>query len=114
MTVSTQDTANAIRALSIDAVEGAKLGHVSLPFGMADPAISVCYDGDVSRQVKHGYCFVPFTLKFCAEASRPVSVVQINLSLLMIGKGSSAARIAGACAINCAPHGAGVGELLSA
>ncbi|MEL7056942.1 MAG: transketolase [Pseudomonadota bacterium] len=38
MTVSTRDMANAIRALSIDAVEGAKSGHVGLPLGMADAA----------------------------------------------------------------------------
>ena len=38
MTVSTRDMANAIRALSIDAVEAAKSGHVGLPLGMADAA----------------------------------------------------------------------------
>jgi len=38
MTVSARDMANAIRALSIDAVEAAKSGHVGLPLGMADAA----------------------------------------------------------------------------
>ena len=38
MTVKQQDMANAIRALSIDAVEQAKSGHVGLPLGMADVA----------------------------------------------------------------------------
>ncbi|WOR14187.1 transketolase [Hyphomonas sp. FCG-A18] len=38
MTVSNRDMANAIRALSIDAVEQAKSGHVGLPLGMADAA----------------------------------------------------------------------------
>ncbi|MEL6861612.1 MAG: transketolase [Pseudomonadota bacterium] len=38
MSVSTRDMANAIRALSIDAVETAKSGHVGLPLGMADAA----------------------------------------------------------------------------
>ncbi|MEM1372573.1 MAG: 1-deoxy-D-xylulose-5-phosphate synthase N-terminal domain-containing protein, partial [Pseudomonadota bacterium] len=38
MTVSTRDMANAIRALSIDAIEKAKSGHVGLPLGMADAA----------------------------------------------------------------------------
>ncbi|MEO1552730.1 MAG: transketolase [Pseudomonadota bacterium] len=38
MTVSTREMANAIRALSIDAVEAAKSGHVGLPLGMADAA----------------------------------------------------------------------------
>ena len=38
MTVTNRDMANAIRALSIDAVENAKSGHVGLPLGMADTA----------------------------------------------------------------------------
>ncbi len=38
MTVSERDMANAIRALSMDAVEAAKSGHVGLPLGMADAA----------------------------------------------------------------------------
>ena len=38
MSVSTRDMANAIRALSIDAVEAASSGHVGLPLGMADAA----------------------------------------------------------------------------
>ena len=38
MTVTTRDMANAVRALSIDAVEAAKSGHVGLPLGMADAA----------------------------------------------------------------------------
>ncbi|MFN3213366.1 MAG: transketolase [Henriciella sp.] len=38
MTVSNRDMANAIRALSMDAVEAAKSGHVGLPLGMADAA----------------------------------------------------------------------------
>lgn len=38
MSVSNKDMANAIRALSIDAVEAAKSGHVGLPLGMADAA----------------------------------------------------------------------------
>ena len=38
MTVKHQDMANAIRALSMDAVEAAKSGHVGLPLGMADVA----------------------------------------------------------------------------
>jgi transketolase len=38
MTVSARDMANAIRALSMDAVEAAKSGHVGLPLGMADAA----------------------------------------------------------------------------
>ncbi len=39
MTVSARDMANAIRALSMDAVEAAKSGHVGLPLGMADAAM---------------------------------------------------------------------------
>ncbi|MEL7231212.1 MAG: transketolase [Pseudomonadota bacterium] len=38
MTVTNRDMANAIRALSIDAVEKAASGHVGLPLGMADAA----------------------------------------------------------------------------
>ncbi|MDJ0920070.1 MAG: transketolase [Henriciella sp.] len=38
MTVSNRDMANAIRALSIEAVEHASSGHVGLPLGMADAA----------------------------------------------------------------------------
>ncbi len=38
MSVSNRDMANAVRALSIDAVETAKSGHVGLPLGMADAA----------------------------------------------------------------------------
>lgn len=38
MPVSNRDMANAVRALSIDAVEAAKSGHVGLPLGMADAA----------------------------------------------------------------------------
>ena len=38
MSVSHNDMANAIRALSMDAVEAAKSGHVGLPLGMADVA----------------------------------------------------------------------------
>lgn len=38
MAVTNRDMANAIRALSIDAVEQAKSGHVGLPLGMADAA----------------------------------------------------------------------------
>ncbi len=38
MTVPARDMANAIRALSMDAVEAAKSGHVGLPLGMADAA----------------------------------------------------------------------------
>ena len=38
MTVSDQDCANAIRALSMDAVEAANSGHPGMPMGMADVA----------------------------------------------------------------------------
>ncbi len=38
MTVTLKEMANAIRALSMDAVEQAKSGHVGLPLGMADVA----------------------------------------------------------------------------
>lgn len=38
MSVAHKDMANAIRALSMDAVEQAKSGHVGLPLGMADVA----------------------------------------------------------------------------
>ena len=38
MTVTNREMANAIRALSMDAVEAAKSGHVGLPLGMADAA----------------------------------------------------------------------------
>lgn len=38
MAVANRDMANAIRALSMDAVEAAKSGHVGLPLGMADAA----------------------------------------------------------------------------
>lgn len=48
MTVSNRDMANAIRALSMDAVEAAKSGHVGLPLGMADVA-TVLY----SKFLKH-------------------------------------------------------------
>ena len=36
--VSHQDKANAIRALSMDAVEAAASGHPGMPMGMADVA----------------------------------------------------------------------------
>ncbi|MEL6623747.1 MAG: transketolase, partial [Pseudomonadota bacterium] len=36
--VSSRDMANAIRALSMDAVEAAKSGHPGMPMGMADVA----------------------------------------------------------------------------
>ena len=36
--ITNRDMANAIRALSMDAVEKAKSGHVGLPLGMADAA----------------------------------------------------------------------------
>ena len=38
MAVTNKDMANAVRALSMDAVEQAKSGHVGLPLGMADAA----------------------------------------------------------------------------
>ena len=38
MAVSNREMANAVRALSMDAVEAAKSGHVGLPLGMADAA----------------------------------------------------------------------------
>ncbi len=38
MTISTQQLANAIRALSMDAVEAANSGHPGMPMGMADVA----------------------------------------------------------------------------
>jgi len=38
MAVTNRDMANAVRALSMDAVEAAKSGHVGLPLGMADAA----------------------------------------------------------------------------
>ncbi len=38
MAVTHSDLANAVRALSMDAVEAAKSGHVGLPLGMADAA----------------------------------------------------------------------------
>ena len=38
LAVSNRDMANAIRALSMDAIEKAKSGHVGLPLGMADAA----------------------------------------------------------------------------
>ena len=38
MTVSTRDMTNAIRALSMDAVQAAKSGHPGMPMGMADAA----------------------------------------------------------------------------
>ena len=38
MSITQRSMANAIRALSIDAVEAAKSGHVGLPLGMADAA----------------------------------------------------------------------------
>ena len=41
MTVTNKDMANAIRALSMDAVEQAKSGHVGLPLGMADVATAL-------------------------------------------------------------------------
>ena len=38
MAVTNRDMANAVRALSMDAVEAARSGHVGLPLGMADAA----------------------------------------------------------------------------
>ncbi len=38
MAVTNRDMANAVRALSMDAVEAAKSGHIGLPLGMADAA----------------------------------------------------------------------------
>ncbi|MEL6286779.1 MAG: transketolase, partial [Pseudomonadota bacterium] len=38
MTANPKEMANAIRALSMDAVEKAKSGHVGMPLGMADVA----------------------------------------------------------------------------
>ena len=38
MTASFADCANAIRALSMDAVEAANSGHPGMPMGMADVA----------------------------------------------------------------------------
>ena len=38
MTVSNKEMANAIRALSMDAVQAAKSGHPGMPMGMADVA----------------------------------------------------------------------------
>ena len=38
MSITQKSMANAIRALSMDAVEAAKSGHVGLPLGMADAA----------------------------------------------------------------------------
>ncbi|MGE0775911.1 MAG: hypothetical protein AB7L36_12875, partial [Sphingomonadaceae bacterium] len=38
MTASHNDLANAIRALSMDAVEAANSGHPGMPMGMADVA----------------------------------------------------------------------------
>ena len=38
MTFSSADLANAIRALSMDAVEAANSGHPGMPMGMADVA----------------------------------------------------------------------------
>ena len=39
-----QDMANAIRALSMDAVEAAKSGHPGMPMGMADAATALFAD----------------------------------------------------------------------
>ena len=44
MTVSTQDMANAIRALAMDAVQAAESGHPGMPMGMADVAIVLFSD----------------------------------------------------------------------
>ena len=44
MAVTNRDMANAIRALSMDAVEAAKSGHVGLPLGMADAATALFAD----------------------------------------------------------------------
>ena len=41
MSVSKQDMANAIRALSMDGVEAAKSGHPGMPMGMADAATAL-------------------------------------------------------------------------
>ena len=41
MSVTKQDMANAIRALSMDAVEAAKSGHPGMPMGMADAATAL-------------------------------------------------------------------------
>ena len=44
MSVSKRDMANAIRALSMDAVEAAKSGHPGMPMGMADAATALFAD----------------------------------------------------------------------
>ncbi|MGC6517839.1 MAG: transketolase [Candidatus Puniceispirillaceae bacterium] len=44
MSVSKQQMANAIRALSMDAVEAAKSGHPGMPMGMADAATALFCD----------------------------------------------------------------------
>ncbi len=51
MSVMHKDMANAIRALSMDAVEAARSGHVGLPLGMADVA-TVLYSGHFKHDPK--------------------------------------------------------------
>ncbi|MEL6754141.1 MAG: transketolase, partial [Pseudomonadota bacterium] len=48
MSVTNRDMANAIRALSMDAVEKAKSGHVGAPLGLADVATALW-----TRHLKH-------------------------------------------------------------
>ena len=49
---SRQDRANAIRALSMDAVQKAKSGHPGAPMGMADIAEVLCQQASL-KQLKN-------------------------------------------------------------